>query len=141
MRTRELVRIAEIEQLLPAPWTAMEVREFDDRKVCSSADQPTFMVELWSWEVGERNPLRGLACCTYTLTSCDVLEALAWCREKQPNPGCFVLHAATWTNHGYLETLWLAGEAPQSTGTEQASATATFEALPSLPRSGRRPNG
>lgn len=119
----------------------MEVREFDDRKVCSSEDHPSFMVELWSWEVAEDNPLRGLSCRTCTLTGCDVLEALAWCRENQPKPGCFVLHAASWTNHGYLETVWLTGEAPQSAGTDQPSATSTYEALPTLPRSQRRTSG
>ncbi|MEB3366568.1 hypothetical protein [Saccharopolyspora mangrovi] len=133
------MRIADNERMLRASWTAMHVREFDDRKVCSSADA-SFMVELWSWEVAEHNPLRGLTCSTYTLDDCDVLEALDWCREHQSNPGCFVLCAASWTNHRNLETLWLTGHAPQSPGTYQPSASATYVALPYIPRSQRRGN-
>jgi hypothetical protein len=93
----------------------MEVQEFDDRRICASHDHPSYLVEQWSWDYAPTGEMRSLICATYTLTGCDVHQALAWAAEHQADPGCFVLHAGIWTNHGYLETLHLTGEAPSST--------------------------
>jgi hypothetical protein len=90
----------------------MQVHAFDDRMVCNQEDQPTFMVELWSWDIGENGAQRNTTCSSYTLQHCDVEQALTWCREHQQEPGSFVLHACTWTNCGYLQTLWLTGSPP-----------------------------
>ncbi|MEU5847397.1 hypothetical protein [Saccharopolyspora shandongensis] len=60
------------------------------------------------------------------LTGGDVLEALSWCRHNQPNPGCFVLYAGTWTNTGHLERLWLTGQAPQSTIGDPRSGAVSY---------------
>ena len=90
----------------------MQVQEFDDRMVCSQEDQPTFMVELRSWDLGQHGAQRNTTCSTYTLHDCDVEQALTWCREHQQPSGSFVLHGCTWTNCGYLQTLRLAGNPP-----------------------------
>jgi hypothetical protein len=92
----------------------VQVQEFDDRRISKSHDCPSYFIEQWSWQVVEGSRrIRSLVCATYVLTDCDVLEALEWARNNQSTPGSFVLHAATWTNHGYLETLWLTGKAPE----------------------------
>ncbi|MEV0082317.1 hypothetical protein [Saccharopolyspora sp. NPDC050642] len=104
----------------------MGVQEFDDRRVCRDTDRPTYMVELWSWEVRGDGSRRSLVCDTRVLIGCDVLEALSWCRENQPNPGCFVLYAGTWTNTGHLERLWLTGQAPQSTMGDPRSGAVSY---------------
>lgn len=90
----------------------MQVREFDDRLVCSQEDQPTFRVELWSWNTGKDGAQRNTTCRTCALHHCDVEHGLSWCREHQQEPGTFVLHACTWTNCGYLQTLRLTGSPP-----------------------------
>lgn len=102
----------------------MHVGEFDDRNVCDRQEHPTFQFELWSYRYDEHGEPRHAALSTYILNGCDVHEALAWAQENQSNPGCFVLYAGTWTNCGYLETLWLTGKAP---GAGERSSAVTFE--------------
>lgn len=82
-------------------------------------------MELWSWHYDEHGERQGAALNNYVLNGCDVREALSWTQDNQSDPGCFVLHAGTWTNCGFLKTLRLAGEAP---GHGERSAVVTFEA-------------
>ncbi|MBR8642409.1 hypothetical protein KEF29_31470 [Streptomyces tuirus] len=92
----------------------MQAREFDDRRISKTDDRPSYFVEQWSWEVvDDGRRIRDLTCATYTLSDCDVLEALEWAESRRSEPGSFVLHAATWTNQGFLETLWLTGSPPE----------------------------
>lgn len=102
----------------------MDVDEFDDQLVCDRQGHPTFLVELWSWHYDASGERRGAVLSTCTLHGCEVGEALAWVQEHRPEPGCFVLYAGTWTNCGFLKTLWLAGETP---GCGDRSASASFE--------------
>lgn len=55
----------------------MQVHEFDEQLVCNQQDQPTFMVELWSWDVDQDGTPRNTTCSSYTLHHCDVEEALS----------------------------------------------------------------
>ena len=102
----------------------MDVGEFDDQLVCDRQDHPTFLVELWSWHYDEHGERQGTTLSNSMLNGCDVREALAWAQEHESDPGCFVLFAGTWTNRGFLKTLWLAGETP---GYGERSAVVTFE--------------
>ncbi|QUH05395.1 hypothetical protein HUO13_35575 [Saccharopolyspora erythraea] len=102
----------------------MDVEEFDDQLVCDRQDHTTFLVELWSWHYDDDGERQGAVLSTHILNGCDVREALAWAQEHQADPGCFVLFAGTWTNRGFLKTLWLAGETP---GYGERSAVVTFE--------------
>ena len=91
----------------------MDVHDCDDRWVCESHDEPSYFVEQWRWRVKEDGHTRwAFTCDTFVLNDCDVHEALEWARTNQADLGCFVLHAATGTSHGFLETCWLTGKAP-----------------------------
>ncbi|MBB5153818.1 hypothetical protein [Saccharopolyspora phatthalungensis] len=102
----------------------MDISQFDDQLVCDRQDHPTFLVELWSGHYDEHGEPQGWVVSHHILNGCDVREALAWAQEQESDPGGFVLFAGTWTNRGFLKTLWLAGQAP---GYGARSATVTFE--------------
>lgn len=103
----------------------MEVEEFDDRKICHSHNRPTFFVEQWSWQYYEgTQETHSLICATYILSDCELYEALTWCEQNQAEPGSFVLHAANWTNHGYLQTILLTGRGPGDQRIDELSSDA-----------------
>lgn len=105
----------------------MEVHDFDDRDVCELLTEPTFMVELWSWNLDRTGEPQHHEMRASVLTGCDVQEAMTWCEQNKPTPGCFVLYAGTWTNRGFLSALWLAGHTPTPEDRPHgASSTVTY---------------
>ncbi|WP_243795290.1 hypothetical protein [Saccharopolyspora gloriosae] len=107
----------------------MEVEDFDERLVCEENDQPTFQAELWSWHVDAHGARGGTVRSGHLLTGCEVHEALDWCERNVWEPGCFVLHAGTWTNCGFVRTVRLSGRPPGygEPGRDESSAVVTFE--------------